>query len=160
MCNFFYYSVKGHERITIDGIGSGRFLETGGDVKTQGVWTSICLALDFANDTTAYYANGKAFEGKISSAKPLRVWMSNNTDLPMLVRIGHYYFDNKPMIGRIIDMNMWSRWVSQFSSLMCHNQDSVHLGAGAVLGLPESYGQIRRLDEPDDRVHHHREPHK
>ena len=35
--------------------------------------------------------------------------MSNATDLPMIVRLGHYYFDNKPLIGKIVDFNMWDR---------------------------------------------------
>ena len=27
----------------------------------------------------------------------------------MVVRVGHYYFDNKPIIGKIVDFNMWDR---------------------------------------------------
>ena len=25
----------------------------------------------------------------------------------MIVRIGHYYFDNKPLIGSIVDIDAW-----------------------------------------------------
>jgi hypothetical protein len=65
--------------------------------------------MDFVSDTTLYYAEGRPFSGKFSKIGPLSVLMSNKTDLPMMVRIGHYSFDNKPMIGRMVDINMWSR---------------------------------------------------
>ena len=65
--------------------------------------------MDFVSDTTLYFAEGKAFTGKFSVLGPLSGLLSNNTNLPMVVRIGHYYFDNKPMIGRMVDINMWSR---------------------------------------------------
>ena len=65
--------------------------------------------MDFVSDTTLYYAEGKEFSGKASQARHISELLSNNTELPMVVRIGHYYFDNKPMIGRMVDIHMWSR---------------------------------------------------
>ena len=28
---------------------------------------------------------------------------------PMIVRLGRYYFDDTPLIGKIVDFNMWDR---------------------------------------------------
>ena len=91
----------------MDGINNHHFASN--LVKYLGRWTSICIAMDFVSDNTLYYAEGKPFSGKFSFIRPLSAFLSNNTDLPMVVRIGHYYFDNKPMIGRMVDINMWSR---------------------------------------------------
>ena len=30
-------------------------------------------------------------------------------ELPMVIRIGHYYFDNKPLIGKVADIQVWDR---------------------------------------------------
>ena len=27
----------------------------------------------------------------------------------MIVRIGHYYFDNKPLLGKIADIQVWDK---------------------------------------------------
>ena len=32
----------------------------------------------------------------------------------MVMRLGHYYFDNKPIIGKIVDFHMWDRWVFSY----------------------------------------------
>jgi hypothetical protein len=78
-------------------------------VKILGRWTSFCFALDFEADSVAWYVDGRPFLGPEGHPNPLSALLSNNTELPMVVRIGHYYFDNKPLIGRLIDINMWSR---------------------------------------------------
>ena len=28
---------------------------------------------------------------------------------PLIVRLGRYYFDDTPLIGKIVDFNMWDR---------------------------------------------------
>ena len=28
---------------------------------------------------------------------------------PLVVRLGRYYFDDTPLIGKIVDFNMWDR---------------------------------------------------
>ena len=85
-------------------------------------------------DQIEFYADGKNFTGKAGGLRSLNEFMSNNTDLPMVIRyihinimfpdqfhfssktteqndrrVGHYYFDNKPLIGRMVDINVWSR---------------------------------------------------
>ena len=41
--------------------------------------------------------------------RPLNGKFSKNTNLPMVLRLGHYYFDNKPLIGKIVDFHAWNR---------------------------------------------------
>ena len=74
-------------------------------------WVSQCIAIDFVNNKTEAYLDGRridfnrfirATNGKMSEAK----------DLAMVVTLGHYYFDNKPLIGKIVDVNIWSRYLT------------------------------------------------
>ena len=39
--------------------------------------------------------------------------MSAAAGLPLVIRLGHYYFDNKPLIGKMADVNVWSRFLSE-----------------------------------------------
>ena len=55
-------------------------------VKTQGRWTSVCIAMDFKTDQIEFYAEGKNFTGKSGGLRSLNAFMSNNTDLPMVIR--------------------------------------------------------------------------
>ena len=41
--------------------------------------------------------------------RPLNGKLSVNSNLPMVLRVGHYYFDNKPLIGKIVDFHAWTR---------------------------------------------------
>ena len=94
-------------RVTVDGISGHYFNPKRYSLISK--WTGFCVALDFHNNTWDMRINGKENTGKKTWARPTDGFMSNNTDLPMVIRIGHYYFDNKPIIGRIVDINIWSR---------------------------------------------------
>ena len=73
-------------------------------------WTSLCLAIDFKNDARVLYLNGKNSYERGRALRPMNGKLSNATTLPMVVRLGHYFFDNKPLIGRLVDVNIWNRW--------------------------------------------------
>ena len=73
------------------------------------------------------YAEGQPFLGKKKSLRKLTEFLSENVDLPMVIRIGHYYFDNKPLIGKMVDVNVWSRYLSsreleRFSNCSLHTE--------------------------------------
>ena len=104
--------MKDRGRITFDGIGRQYILDKKAPVNIQGRWSSFCFAFDIKTEKREYYTEGKPFIGSLSSVRNISSFMSNNTDLPMVIRIGHYYFDNKPLIGRIVDINIWSRFLS------------------------------------------------
>ena len=71
-------------------------------------WTSMCLSVDLAGNKWNLFVHGKELEHS-KTMRPLNGKMSDATDLPMVVRLAHYYFDNKPIIGQIVDFNMWDR---------------------------------------------------
>ena len=72
-------------------------------------WISICITIDFKNDDRVFYLNGRIRKGRGRALRPMNGKLSNATALPMVVRLGHYFFDNKPLIGKLVDVNIWSR---------------------------------------------------
>ena len=74
-------------------------------------WTSLCVAMDFKKDKIILFLNGKNRNEKIRSLRPMNGKLSDAKGLPMVVRLGHYFFDNKPIIGKLINVNIWSRSV-------------------------------------------------
>ena len=67
--------------------------------------------MDFKNDDITLYRDGRKFVEKMRRLRPMNGKLSNATDLPMVVRLGHYFFDNKPLIGKLVYFNLWSRSV-------------------------------------------------
>lgn len=39
----------------------------------------------------------------------MKTRLSGDPDKPMIIRLGHYYFDNKPLIGKMADVQVWDR---------------------------------------------------
>ena len=105
---FFLFSIgRDGDRFYLDGIES-IYLEDAFSLASK--WTSICVAFDFSGDRWEYLVNGKRLKYKRTSyLRPLNGRMSDDKDLPMVVRLGHYYFDNKPIIGKMIDFHLWDR---------------------------------------------------
>ena len=101
--------MRGNKRIILDALNNKYFLEDNAPANYLGRWTSFCIAMDFVTDKTLYYTGGKELQGSYRAMGKLSALLSNRTDLPMVVRLGHYYFDNKPMIGRMVDIHVWSR---------------------------------------------------
>ena len=52
------------------------------------------------------YLNG--FPLPATQRKPMALPKDADT-VPMIVRLGRYYFDDTPLIGKIFDFNMWDR---------------------------------------------------
>ena len=38
---------------------------------------------------------------------------SNSSSLPLVVRLGRYYYDNTPLLGKIVDFNMWDSLLTE-----------------------------------------------
>ena len=69
----------------------------------------MCSGLDFVEDLWRLFVNGEEITERTSKLRSLDGKMSDDKDLPMVVRLAHYYFDNKPIIGKIVDFHMWDR---------------------------------------------------
>ena len=74
------------------------------------------MSIDFVNDQCDLYINGKANMTYLyRKNRKFIERFSDNTDLPMVIRLGHYYFDNKPIIGTILDFHVWDRYLIRFT---------------------------------------------
>ena len=40
---------------------------------------------------------------------PIKDRLSTRVELPMIVRMGHYDFDNKPLLGKLADIQVWDK---------------------------------------------------
>ena len=68
------------------------------------------MAIDFENDQCDLYINGNANMTYLyRKNRKFNEKFSDETDLPMVIRLGHYFFDNKPIIGTIVDFHVWDR---------------------------------------------------
>ena len=73
-------------------------------------WMAICYAIDYDNGTMEMFLNGEKLPQKSRKAMALP---ENSDSLPLVVRLGRYYYDNTPLLGKIIDFNMWDRLLTE-----------------------------------------------
>ena len=69
-------------------------------------WLSICFQIDYDEGTMKLSLNGEALYPV--SRKPMAL-PSSGDNAPLIVRLGRYWFDDTPLIGKIIDFNLWDR---------------------------------------------------
>ena len=69
-------------------------------------WLAICLNFNYVNGTVEMFLNGKKSQQTI--IKPI-VLPEDSDEKPLIVRFGRYYYDDTPLIGRVVDINMWDR---------------------------------------------------
>ena len=95
--------------IYFDGIWTDRTYE---DYNLRNKWNSFCMSIDIPNDQWVLYINGKSNNTYLhNKSRKLNDRFSDRTDLPMVIRLGHYYFDNKPILGTILDFHVWDRYL-------------------------------------------------
>lgn len=81
-------------------------------------WTSVCHSLDFVKDSWKMAINGDTNATYLYRHNvPLKEKFSDNASMPLVIRLGHYFFDDKPIIGKIVDFNVWDRSVLWLLSL-------------------------------------------
>ena len=56
------------------------------------------------------FLNGEKLLQKSRKAMALP---ANSSSVPLVVRLGRYYFDETPLLGKIVDFNMWDRVLSE-----------------------------------------------
>ena len=74
-------------------------------------WTSHCYGLSFDQNKISAFLDGR----KLNLAEkvgPVSEMLSNPKGGPVVVTLGHYEFDDTPLIGRIVDFNMWGRYLT------------------------------------------------
>ena len=70
-------------------------------------WLAICLNFDYVNGTVEMFLNGKKSQQKIR--KPIVLPKDSEGALPLIIRFGQYFYDNTPLIGKVVDINVWDR---------------------------------------------------
>ena len=73
-------------------------------------WMAICYSIDYDNGTMEMFLNGEKLPQKSRKALALP---ENADSLPLVVRLGRYYYDNTPLLGKIVDFNMWDRLLTE-----------------------------------------------
>ena len=70
-------------------------------------WLAICINVDHASGKAEFFMNGARMEGKQRKniTRPL-----DYQQKPLVVRIGKYYIDGTPLIGKVVDINIWDRY--------------------------------------------------
>ena len=76
-----------------------------GNQNIQLKWLALCFNFNFVNGTTDLFMNGKRLKQNVK--KP--VTRGDHEGKPLIIRIGKYYYDNTPLIGKVVDINFWDR---------------------------------------------------
>ena len=83
-------------------------------VRALNKWNRICMSFDFLRHEAQVAFNGHLSE-KVSNVHAIAledpIDINNQTFKPKFVSIsvGRYYFDKTPLIGRIVNINVWNR---------------------------------------------------
>ena len=85
-------------------------------------WSSLCVGLDFLNNSLVAYYNGKELNRTTLEEERKETGNSMDYRFPSgyflypktveegyVIEFGKYYYDNKPIIGQLGDINMWDR---------------------------------------------------
>ena len=75
-------------------------------------WVSQCYIVNLAERMATAFLDGKRI-GQVGTANKFAKEHLLKSHEPLLVTIGCYMYDNKPMIGKIVDINMWSRHLTE-----------------------------------------------
>ena len=70
-------------------------------------WLAICLNFDYVNGTVEMFLNGKKSPQKIR--KPIVLPKDSDGTTPLIIRFGQYFYDDTPLIGKVVDINVWDR---------------------------------------------------
>ena len=69
-------------------------------------WLAICLNFDYVNGTVEMFLNGKRSQQKVK--KPIAL-PEDSGEKPLIIRFGRYFYDDTPLIGKVVDINIWDR---------------------------------------------------
>ena len=88
--------------------GAAKFLFNSEDTKNIRLkWLAVCINLDFTAGSTQLFLNG----GEMLGIQDKNISLpADAATAPLIVRIGKLYTDNTPLIGKIVDINMFDRY--------------------------------------------------
>ena len=71
-------------------------------------WIAICLNFNYVNGTVEMFLNGEKNQQIIK--KPI-VLPEESNENPLIVRFGKYFYDKTPLLGKVVDINIWDRYL-------------------------------------------------
>ena len=95
MINFYKYSTFPFDEST----------SNNGKQNIQLKWLALCFNFNFINGTTDVFMNGERLKQNVK--KPIT--RGDYLGKPFIIRMGQYYFDRTPLIGKLVDINVWDR---------------------------------------------------
>jgi hypothetical protein len=95
MINFYSYSTFPFSEST----------KNNGKQSIQLKWLALCFNFDFVTGTVDLFMNGKRLKQNVK--KPIS--RGDHVGKPFIIRMGKYYYDRTPFIGKLVDINMWDR---------------------------------------------------
>ena len=69
-------------------------------------WMAICLNFNYEEGKVDLFLNGEKMPQIVK--KPISLPDSSDNER-LIVRMGRYYYDGTPLIGKIVDINIWDR---------------------------------------------------
>ena len=70
-------------------------------------WLAVCINFDYTTGSISLFLNGAKLEGN----QRKNISLSEDAEQKaLIVRIGKYDDDGTPLIGKIVDINIWDRW--------------------------------------------------
>ena len=101
-------------------------------------WIHFCVGADFINGETTLLLNGEnvtKFDTKFSDTFPAVYYnkesRSNGSVLPNFkIEFGRYSFDQNPIIGNLMDINVWDKLLTEEEMMKISSCYPIHLGKG------------------------------
>ena len=82
------------------------FMFIGSTTNLRLKWLLICTNFDYESGKVELFLNGKKVNQ--TEKKPITLSKDENKK-SMVLRIGKYYLDGTPMIGKVVNVNIWDR---------------------------------------------------
>ena len=132
-------------------------------------WSSLCVGLDFLNNSLVAYYNGQ--EINRTTLEEERKESGNSMDYRFpsgyfsdpktveegyVIEFGKYYYDNKPIIGQLGDINMWDRVLEKEEMMMYSGCMDIVEGRGNIINADFQFNKTGKLvtdiDIPTEKI--------
>ena len=119
-------------------------------------WTHVCVVGDFSNDKTTLFMNGKKInetEFKFSKSFPKDYFSTelrlSGSILPgFFIEFGRSPYDSAPIIGELLDINVWDRSLDEKEMEAITNCRSFELRVGTLINMTSTFNVTGPLCQP------------
>lgn len=104
-------------------------------------WVSFCFSCDFEKAKLRLDVNGK----HLNTVENFKIKPESEE---INVIIGYYSFDNKPLIGKMIDIHIWGRYLTEQEGLKYSSCQNFVEKQGDIVNTTSEYNITGSLIEP------------